>query len=206
MSAETFKQNGLGWQVDLLRQRVDEYIELQFSQLELDIPELGFFQSELFWQIVRVILWSITAILLVWISWRIWLLLRIYFGKWKRQKHSVKPDIIMLTSKLSVAEWVTRSQEYGKQGDYRQGIFCLYQATLHLLDDRDIINQQSSRTDQEYKRSLQNLQLSESQTYELLLSIHQRLCFSSAEASKSLFEQCLQAYQSISREKSQQRT
>ena len=197
MSAEKFKQNGLGWQVDLLRQRIDEYIEFKVSQLSLDIPRLEFLQSELFWQIVRVILWSITAILLVWISWRIWLLLRFYLRRWQRQKQTNNSTITMVTSKISVAEWVARSQEYGKQGDYRQGIFCLYQAMLHLLEDRAIIEQQSSLTDREYQRFLQNLQLSQLQTYELLLSTHQRLCFSSAEASKSLFEQCLQAYRSI---------
>ncbi len=197
MSAEKFKQNGLGWQVDLLRQRIDEYIEFKVSQLSADIPRLEFLQSELFWQIVRVILWSITAILLVWISWRIWLLLRFYLRRWQRQKQTNNSTITMVTSKISVAEWVARSQEYGKQGDYRQGIFCLYQAMLHLLEDRAIIERQSSLTDREYRRSLQNLQLSQLQTYELLLSTHQRLCFSSAEASKSLFEQCLQAYRSI---------
>ena len=197
MSAEKFKQNGLGWQVDLLRQRIDEYIEFKVSQLSADIPRLEFLQSELFWQIVRVILWSITAILLVWISWRIWLLLRFYLRRWQRQKQTNNSTITMVTSKISVAEWVARSQEYSQQGDYRQGIFCLYQAMLHLLEDRAIIEGKSSRTDEEYKRSLQNLQLSQLQTYELLLSTHQRLCFSSAEASKSLFEQCLQAYRSI---------
>ncbi|MGK7949366.1 MAG: DUF4129 domain-containing protein [Xenococcaceae cyanobacterium] len=197
MSAEKFKQNGLGWQVDLLRQRIDEYIEFKVSQLSADIPRLEFLQSELFWQIVRVILWSITAILLVWISWRIWLLLRFYLRRWQRQKQTNNSTITMVTSKITVAEWVARSQEYGKQGDYRQGIFCLYQAMLHLLEDRAIIERQSSLTDREYRRSLQNLQLSQLQTYELLLSTHQRLCFSSAEASKSLFEQCLQAYRSI---------
>ncbi len=197
MSAEKFKQNGLGWQVDLLRQRIDEYIEFKVSQLSADIPRLEFLQSELFWQIVRVILWSITAILLVWISWRIWLLLRFYLRRWKRQTQTNSSTITMVTSKITVAEWVARAQEYGKQGDYRQGIFCLYQAMLHLLEDRAIIEQQSSLTDREYQRFLQNLQLSQLQTYELLLSTHQRLCFSSAEASKSLFEQCLQAYRSI---------
>ena len=197
MSIETFKQDGLGWRIDLLRRRIDEYIEFKLSQLELDFPEMPFLKSELFWQIVKFFLWSIITILLVWISWQIWLLLRIYLRKWQGQKRLVEPTRMTSTPNLSIAEWVGKSQEYRQQGDYRQGIFCLYQAMLHLLHDREIINQQSSRTDEEYRRSLQNLQLPQLQPYELLLSIHQRLCFSSAEASQSLFEQCLQAYQAI---------
>ena len=198
MSVGAFKQDGFGWRIDLLRQRIDEYVEFKLSQLELDVPELSFLKSELLWQIVRFFLWSIFAVLLVWISWQIWLLLRIYLRRWQKQKQLVEPIRTMTsTPKLSIAEWVARSQEYSQQGDYRQGIFCLYQAMLHLLNEREIIARQSSRTDEEYRRSLQNLQLSQLQPYELLLSIHQRLCFSSAEASQSLFEQCLQAYQAI---------
>ena len=68
---------------------------------------------------------------------------------------------------------------------------------LQLLDEREVIPAQSSRTDEEYRRSLFKLQVSPPQPYELLLSIHQRLCFSSAEASQSLFEQCQQAYRQI---------
>ena len=197
MSAGTFKQDGFGWRIDLLRSRIDEWIELKFSQLEFDFPQLSFLQSELIWQIIRFFLWSIIAILLVWISWQIWLFLRIYLRKWQRQKNLIESNITRVTPHLSLAEWAARSQEYSQQGDYRQGIFCLYQAMLQLLHERGIITKQSSRTDQEYKRSLQDLQLSPSQPYELLLSIHQRLCFSSAEASYSLFEQCWQAYQEI---------
>ena len=198
MSVGAFKQDGFGWRIDLLRQRISEYIEFKFSQLELDVPELSFLKSELLWQIVKFLLWSIIAILLVWISWQIWLLVRIYLRRWQKQKRPIESTITTKsTTKLSVAEWVARAQEYSQQGDYRQGIFCLYQAMLHLLNEREIIARQSSRTDEEYRRSLQNLQLPQLQPYELLLSIHQRLCFSSAEASKSLFEQCLQAYREI---------
>lgn len=197
MLVGAFRQDGLGWRIDLLRQKTGEYIEFKLSQLELDMPGLPFLKSKLFWQIIKFFLWSIIAILLVWLSWQGWLLLRAHLRKWQKQKRLVEPTIITSTSKLSIAEWVARAQEYSQQGDYRQGIFCLYQAMLHLLHDRAIINQQFSRTDREYQRSLQNLQLAQLQPYELLLSIHQRLCFSSAEASQSLFEQCLQAYRKI---------
>ena len=202
MSVGAFKQDGFGWRIDLLTQRIGEYIEFKLSQLELDLPELSFLnlkllKSELLWQIVRFFLWSIIAILLVWISWQIWLLLRTYLRRWQKQKHLVETVISTSIPNLSISEWVARSQQYSQQGDYRQGIFCLYQAMLNLLHDRQLIDEQSSRTDEEYRRSLQNLQLPKLQPYELLLSIHQRLCFSSAEASRSLFEQCWQAYQEI---------
>jgi len=68
---------------------------------------------------------------------------------------------------------------------------------LQLLDERGIIPNQLSRTDEEYRRSLSQVQLPTPQAYELLLSIHQQLCFSRAEADQSLYERCYKAYQQI---------
>jgi hypothetical protein len=84
-------------------------------------------------------------------------------------------------------------------GNYRQAIFCLYQAMLKLLDERGIIPTQLSLslTDEEYRRSLLKIPVSPLTPYELLLSTHQRLCFSTAEADRALFEECQQAYQQI---------
>jgi len=101
------------------------------------------------------------------------------------------------TPQLSVADWIERSQSARIEGDYRISIFCLYQAMLQLLDDRGIIPKQLSLTDQEYQRTLSQIQVTPLPPYELLLSIHQRLCFSKAEANQALFEECQQAYQQI---------
>jgi hypothetical protein len=68
---------------------------------------------------------------------------------------------------------------------------------LKLLDERGIIPTQLSLTDQEYRRSLLKIPVASLNSYELLLSIHQRLCFSQAEADRALFEECQQAYQQI---------
>lgn len=200
MSAGSFKQDGLGWRIDLIKQRVSEWIEYKTSQLDLDNDswDLSFLKSELLWQVIKFCLWSIIAVLLVWITWQIWLLLRPYWKRWQRQSDRLAHDQIPMTaSKLSSIDWVERSQTARINGNYRQAILCLYQGMLQLLDERGVILAQLSRTDEEYLRSLNKLQVSPTQPYELLLSIHQRLCFSSAEASQSLFEQCQQAYRQI---------
>ena len=200
MSAGSFKQDGLGWRIDLIKQRFSEWLEFKTSQLDFDNEswDLSFLKSELLWQVIKFGLWSIIAVLLVWITWQIWLLLRPYWKRWQRQSDRLAQDRISTpTVKLSSADWVERSQTARVNGNYRQAILCLYQGMLQLLDERGVIPAQSSRTDQEYRRSLSKLQVSPTQPYELLLSIHQRLCFSSAEASQSLFEQCQQAYRQI---------
>ncbi|GAB4535041.1 MAG: hypothetical protein Tsb0014_21750 [Pleurocapsa sp.] len=199
MSTESFKQDSLGWRIELLKQRFREWIEFKFSQVDGDNWDFSWLRSPLLWQITRVLLWSIIAILLVWIVWQLWLWLRPYFRRWRRQKNIPVESRPVPIPQLSVTEWIGRSQEYAQQRDYRQAIFCLYQGMLQILNDRGILTNLSSRTDGEYKRSLQQLQLSSFAAYELLLSIHQRLCFSNAEASQLMFEQCQEAYQEIAR-------
>lgn len=198
MSSESFKQDGLGWRINLIKQRFSEGLEYQLSQIDTDSWDTDFLRSKLLWQVIKFCLWSITAIIVVWMTWQLWLFLRPYWKGWQRNsdRHSsFKPPI--KTPQLSAANWVERSQSARVEGNYRQAIFCLYQAMLQLLDERQIIPTQLSLTDEEYRRSLSRIQLSPFPPYELLLSIHQRLCFSNAEANQALFEECQQAYQQI---------
>ncbi|MGL4883203.1 MAG: DUF4129 domain-containing protein [Waterburya sp.] len=198
MSAGSFKQDGLGWRFDLIKQRVSEWLELKTAQLDTDAWGWEFLKSKLLWQIIKICLWSLIAVLLVWITWQLWLFLRPYWKRWQRgSDRHINIQTPLNTPRLSIADWVERSQTAKIEGNYRQAIFCLYQAMLELLDQRGIIPAEASLTDQEYQRSLLKLQVSPSQPYEFLLSIHQRLCFSRAEADKSLFEQCQQAYRQI---------
>lgn len=198
MSPGSFKQDGLGWRINLIKQRFSEGLEYQLSQLDAESWDLEFLKSELLWQIIKFCLWSIIAVLLVWMTWQLWLLLRPYWKRWQRPSDRHSPyNPPVKTPQLSAVDWVERSQSARIEGNYRQAIFCLYQAMLQLLDDRDIIPTQLSLTDQEYQRFLSQIQVSPFPPYELLLSIHQRLCFSKAEANQALFEECQQAYQQI---------
>lgn len=198
MSAGSFQQDSLGWRIDLIKQRISEWIEFKTSQLDTDAWNLGFLESKLLWQIIKFCLWSIIAVLLVWMTWQLWLLLRPYWKRWQRRSDRLsQANTPIPVPRLSATDWVERSQTARLDGNYRQAIFCLYQGMLQLLDERGVVPTQLSRTDEEYRRSLLAMQISPFQSYEFLLSIHQRLCFSSAQASQSLFEQCQQAYRQI---------
>ena len=195
MSAGSFRQDGVGWRINLIKQRFSEWLEYKLSGLNID-GDLDFGSSWL-WQVIKFCLWSLIAILLVWITWQLWLLLRPYWKRWQRPSdrntHTPQPQAIQ----LSAADWIERSQSARIEGNYRQAIFCLYQAMLQLLDEREIVPAKKSLTDREYRQSLTEINISPLQPYELLLSIHQRLCFSNAEATQSMFEECRQAYQQI---------
>lgn len=197
MSAGSFQQDSLGWRINLITRRIGEWVEYRISQLGTDW-ELDLARSKLLWQIIKFCLWSIIAILVVWLLWQGYLLLRTYGKRWQRaQKRQISLDTSDRTPQLTTVDWVERSQTARIEGNYREAIFCLYRAMLSLLDERGLIPTQSNLTDEEYRRSLLQMQITSLQPYELLLSIHQRLCFSKAEADRSLFEQCQQAYQQI---------
>ena len=193
MSASSFRQDGLGWRINLIKQRFGEWSEYRMSRLDADWEFIPF-------KLIEFCLWSIIAMLLVWMLWQAWLLLRPYWKRWQRSSDRSTPlTLSPTTPQLSAADWVERSQTARIDADYRRAIFCLYHAMLGLLDERGIITNQPSLTDEEYRRSLLQ-QAFPPQPYELLLSIHQRLCFSRAEADRALFERCQQAYQQIAKD------
>ena len=194
MSAGSFRQDGIGWRFNIIKQRLGEWLEYRLSRFDPDVDV----ETNLLWQIIKFCLWSILAVLLVWITWQLWLLLRRYWKRWQRQtndysSYTPQPQAV----RLSAADWIDRSQSARSEGNYRQAIFCLYQAMLQLLDEKGIMQTKKSLTDREYQRSLSQIQISPLQPYELLLSTHQRLCFSNAEATQTMFEECRQAYQQI---------
>jgi hypothetical protein len=68
-------------------------------------------------------------------------------------------------------------------------------ALLQQLNDNGIALHQPSRTDGEYLRLTQDLP--QEQAYELLLLVHEQLCFGDREISQPVFEECQQAYREI---------
>ena len=195
----SFRQDGIGWRWDLLKRRFGEWVEYKTSQIEIETDgwDFSWLGSKWLWLTVRFLMWSLIAVLAVWIIWQLWLFGRIYWKRWQRTESYAPVKATIAAPKFSQADWLERSQNARVEGNYRQAIFCLYQAMLALLDERGMIQNQLSLTDEEYRRSLSTMQVSAFSAYDLLLSIHQRLCFSKAEADKSLYEECQQAYQQI---------
>ncbi len=199
MSDTIFKQNSLGWRSHLLQQRIQEWWELQSSRLADNTRDVTILDLDAEWirLLVKFLLWSITAAILVWLTWQLWLLFRPYVRTWQKQQQQFRQLSEQQTVReLSINEWLERSHIFQKQRDYRQAIFCLYQGMLQQLNDRAIIPNLSSRTDGEYLKLIQQSQISPFPSYKLLLNTHEKLCFSNQNADESLWQQCQQAFQS----------
>jgi hypothetical protein len=199
MPTGSFEKTSFGWQLSQLQQRVGEWWELQTSRFAPNLPDVSvpsWLDSPLMWTIAKAAFWVILALLLSWAALQIMRLLSPYFYTLTNQL-SQPADRVTKTSdsELSVAKWLQRSQKFQQQGNYREACLCLYRAMLQRLNDTGLVPHQSSRTDGEYLQLIQ--QLPKPTPYQTLLVTHQELCFSNTEASRSVFDQCQEAYREI---------
>lgn len=200
MLVASFQENSPGWQFELVRQKLEEWWEFKISQVEINSPNLSIFDSPFIQSAIKFILWSLIAVILVWVTWQLWLLLRPIINDWRRQKQRLKGSQYLkepIQPQLSPQQWLTKAREYYLEQNYRQGIFCLYQGILQYLGDRKIIDNLSSRTDGEYLKIIQQLKLARFVSYKLLFSTHEQLCFSSLFPSATMFDRCEKAYHEI---------
>ena len=85
MSDIIFEQNSLGWRSHLLQQRIQEWWEFQISRLFANSPDLSELDAAWIRLLIKFLLWSITAAILVWLTWQLWLLLRPYVKTWQKR-------------------------------------------------------------------------------------------------------------------------
>jgi hypothetical protein len=185
-----FEKDNWLWKLDLIKQQILEWWELQLYNFKDLVPDSSL------WNWLKSISWLIVILLVIWLLWRLWLVLYPFiYNSIAPFRQSIKQELERQNKPRSLTDWLTKSQQFQRQGNYRQACFCLYQAMLQKLNDSNIILHQSSRTDGEYLQLVRGL--SKPRPYQILLMTHQRLCFSKTEASLSTFEECQQAYRDI---------
>jgi hypothetical protein len=199
MSNGSFEKDSLGWQLGQLQQRFGEWWELQLSRFSPNPSKASlpsWWNSPMIQTLAKAAFWLILALLLTWIGLQIGRWLHPYLYSLTHSLSQPAQKVTQTPAKsLSVAGWLQRSQKFQQQGNYREACRSLYMAMLQRLHDNGIAPHESSRTDGEYLKLVQ--QLPQPKPYRTLLMTHQQLCFSNTEASSSDFEQCQQAYQEI---------
>ena len=190
----SFQKNGVGWQWLKLQQRFNEWWELQTARAaDSDLP--NWFDSPVWEILAKGIFWIVVVGLSAWLLWVLWQLLEPYFyTAFKFPQQSQKAQHKM-PKDVSASVWIERAQKYQERGNYREACVCLYMAMLQRLHDLEIAPHQPSRTDGEYLQIVG--ELPQPEPYQVLLATHQGLRFGNTEPTRSLFKQCLQAYQRI---------
>ncbi|PMB05048.1 hypothetical protein CI592_12540, partial [Fischerella thermalis CCMEE 5328] len=177
-----FEKTSLGWQSSQFQQQIGEWLEYQWSRLHPTLPELpsGWSIDSWFISLLKFLLWLGFGAFAVWLVWWLWREFSPYL--YSRIAGIKDSDSASQTANVefSVAKLLMRSQEFYRQGNYRDACRYLYLAMLQHLHEKGILPHKKSRTDGEY---LQLLRLScpQIQPYETLITTHEQLCFSDAE-------------------------
>lgn len=187
-----YQKNGIGWQLRQWEMRIGEWLEARSPNRDETVENVT---SAIDWEALsKVIFWVVIIGLGIWVSIILWQLLKPYiyeFFDHSPPTYSSDPK----QHEVSVSQWLNRVQHAQKQGNYDQACFALYMAMLQRLHDNNIALHEESRTDGEYLQLTQTLPKSES--YQFLLATHQRLRFGRTSATRSLFEDCQQAYSQL---------
>lgn len=196
MTQTAYERTNWAWQNQQTLQRANEWLEWQIqswlSRLNPDLPIKGLGTIANF---VNIGIRFLAVILLLWLIWRLFIRFLPMLRRLKLKQPSSPRTAAPVV--LSSQQWVERSRQYAQVGDYYLACRCLYLAMLEQLHERKLIPHQLSRTDREYQ--LLVWQLSNSDSYEELLQVHQLLCFGDRPATAQRYQQCQQAYTALSR-------
>lgn len=194
MSTDNFEKGGWDWQFSQFQQQVGEWIEYQLypSEQALLTGKFALWVGSL----LNFLSWLLLGLLAMVVIWRLWRKSSPNLYSWLNISNSVRNRVKILSSDVSMANWLERSQALYLQGNYREACRCLYLAILQHLHDNKIIAHKPSRTDHEYLQLLRSA-VTPIQPYETLITTHERLCFGNAEILPENYQQCWQAYQEI---------
>jgi Domain of unknown function (DUF4129) len=181
----------IGWQWRQTQQRLSEWLELQLNQPikpGAPPPRSGW---SLQW-LAPYITWVLGIALL---SLLAFIIVRGVVGWWQRRADRAftgQPLVVDDGPVVSSQEWLTRSRDLQRQGDFTQAARSLYFAMLQNLHDRQLVPEKRSRTDQEYVAITQNM--AQAGAFATLLQTHEQIEFGGNQLSAQDYERCQQAY------------
>lgn len=202
--AGEFADSSIGWQLQQSQRRFFEWLE------HLSLGESSDGPSEPLPPLPDWLVRSlVVAVLVLSASWLIWVLLRLFLPdlrRWlSRTGTRLRPtvagavgdtDLLARPRERSpAAVWLQRAQAWQQQGNYGEACRALYMAMLEHLHETEQVPHKPSRTDGEYRRWARRLP--EPQPYQVLLGVHERLCFGEESVSADIWQQCQQAYRTL---------
>jgi hypothetical protein len=187
-----FQETSWGWQVQQAIQQGREWWDYQFQRTDPTVPRPSFEPPAWLPQLLFSLL--LTGLVL-WLIWQVYQEFSPQIQRWLAQEQGLQRLSPTPTpAKTSADGWVRRSRQAHLAGDHREACRCLYWAMLMQLSDRNLLPPSDSRTDGEYRTLLA---VDNPAPYDLLLTMHERLCFSTQPIAATDWEQCWAAYQEL---------
>jgi len=197
MAADSVQQSNLAWQLRHLGKNVSEWIQLQLSRgdPEPQAPPPEFTLPD--W-LGRFFLGMIIAIAVIWLAWLLVQLVERYLaGRAEQSQRQPVIQTIRDTEPDTVAAWLQRARQAEQDGNWREACRSLYMAALQLLDDREWIPHQISRTDGEYLQESQRLK--QPRPLQLLVRTHERSLFGGVSLTAENLQHCRRAYEELAK-------
>lgn len=195
-----FQKSSLGWELQQLAQRINEWIEARWREESPASPPFDLPQWDIPEWLVRGFFWALLAGILGWWLWKIGPTLKRLWVQWgsqilDRSLLTAPPQ----TQPQSPQHWLLRSQKLARQEQYPEACRALYFALLQWFHEQAIIPQSLSRTDGEYVALLAKARFTTTQidSAAIVIEIHQRLCFSTQSIDQQEFLQCQKAIQRL---------
>jgi hypothetical protein len=198
MAANNFETTSLGWQIQLLQQQVSEWFEHNFMNATKKVIDSGVNFPSWLYPLMILIAWIIFGLTVIWLMLLLYRLVQSYYLAFQSRR-GINGSRLGEDSEAipvySVDRWFKKARKFQLEGNYTEACRALYMGMLQSLSDRQLIPQQYSRTDGEYRHLV--LQLSQAPAYQVLLNTHEQLCFSDRPISSEIFNICQEAYSEI---------
>jgi len=196
----TFQQSSVGWELQQLTQRINEWVEARWRQDPPASPSVDLPQWQIPEWLVAAFFWALLGGLCGWWLWKM-------FPTFQRLWFQVQTQVLnrsLLTAppqpkRHSPQHWIVQSQKLARQEQYSAACRALYFALLQWFHDQALIPESPSRTDGEYVALLLMLRFTPPQidSAAIVLQIHQRLCFSDQAINQQDFLACQNAIQHL---------
>jgi hypothetical protein len=210
LPSPTFEKTNLPWQLRQFQQQVGEWIEQKLSEIKLpkvDLPKGPNLAFDPEW--LRIGFWLVIAGLVAWLGWRLWPILwpRLQQAWQQSAERPPAPPDAAPWRQQSATAWVQAAEAFGRQANYGEACRALYFAMLQRLHDTQLVPYADSHTDGDYLRLLSAaalpapptvpLKRSQTQSCQVLLQIHEQVCFGPSLVTAETFDRCSQAYRTL---------
>lgn len=189
-----FERDSIGWQIDKLSRHWEEWLESNTNKSKPPDYEPPSVEMDWLLPFLYASAWLLLSVFLAWLGLIIYRIIRNYWlGRQRRATGRTEvpyPD-------RTVTEFLRTAQKFYQQGNYREACRHLYLALLQTLHDRQIIPQQLSLTDGEYRHVLAQKKAVPLQPCTTIINLHERLIFSDLTASPQDFDLCQTAFNQV---------